>query len=355
MTAYYVSNSGSDSNNGLTEGTAFASPGHAASVATTAGDVIYIKADGIYNFTTSTTNASGGFISLSGSVGIEGYGTTVGDNVIATIANNGFTGGSGGNIAMINHSGSADQFGPPTFFKNIKLDGRSDGSTEALALTLGLSSSDEDYVWVNCEFHYGTIAGLAAASGGNGYRIYDSYFYNVANTTVHTVVGCFFEQSQVTAHTISNCIGKNIGSLWDFPAATNLSGLNAIESVSNTIIWNDSTWSEPGHKPLGSSSRWNQSADISNCIIWSDGRLPYWDASGGEGLGPMHNVAYGNMSDPFSATAFGSALPIEPAQHRNVFEIFGDPFVDAPNNDFRLKKSGAGLLLRNNFVLRDLP
>lgn len=354
MTAYYVSNSGSDSNNGLSEANAFATPGYAASQATTAGDIIYLKADGDYNFTTSTTNASGGFISLSSSVGMEGYGTVVGDNVRATINNNGFAGGTGGAIGMINHAGTADQFGPPTFFKNIKLNGLSDGSTEAQALTLGLSGSDEDYVWVNCEFHYGQLAVLAPASS-LGYRLYGCYLYNATGVTVHAAHDCFIEQSQLNAYTLSNCIGKNIGKLWDFPAGTGLTGLSATESMSNCIVWNDSSWSESTHRPLGSSFRWNQRSDITNCIVWTDGRLPYWDASGGEGLGPMRNVAYGNMTDPFSAVQFGSPLPLDPAQHSNVFEITEDPFVDAANNDFRLKKSGAGLQLRNNFVLRDLP
>lgn len=354
MTAYYVSNSGSDSNNGLSEVNAFATPGYAASQATTAGDVIYIKADGDYNYTTATANTSGGFVSLSASVGLEGYGTVVGDNVRATINNNGFTGGAGGAIGMINHAGTADQFGPPTFFKNIKLNGRSDGATEAQALTLGLSGDDQDYVWVNCEFHYGSIVTLAPASS-TGYRLYNCYLYRATGVSVHSAQNCFSEESQLSAYSIGGCIAKNVGNLWDFPTAQGLSGLNPVESMSNCIVWNSSSWSEPGHRPLGSSFRWNQSADISNCIVWSDGRLPYWGGGGNEGLAPMRNVAYGNMSDPLSEAIFGSPLSLEPEQHQNVFEIFEDPFVDAANNDFRLKGSGSGLQLRNNFVTRNLP
>jgi hypothetical protein len=88
MTAYYVTTSGSDSNNGLTEGTAFATPGYAASVATTSGDIIYIKA-GTYTLSTTTVNASGGPMAVPAGVEVEGYQTTAGDQGAKPIINAG--------------------------------------------------------------------------------------------------------------------------------------------------------------------------------------------------------------------------------------------------------------------------
>ena len=78
MTAYYVTTSGSDSNNGLTEGTAFATPGYAAGQARTSGDLIYIKS-GTYTLSTSSSNVSGGVMSVARGVQVEGYQTTIGD------------------------------------------------------------------------------------------------------------------------------------------------------------------------------------------------------------------------------------------------------------------------------------
>lgn len=78
MATYYVTTSGSDSNNGLTEGTAFATPGYAASQATTAGDIVYVKY-GTYTLTTATQNVSGGTILMTDQVRWEGYENTTGD------------------------------------------------------------------------------------------------------------------------------------------------------------------------------------------------------------------------------------------------------------------------------------
>ena len=88
MTTYYVTTSGSDSNNGLTEGTAFATPGYAASVATTSGDIIYIKS-GTYTLSTTTVNASGGPMRIPAGVEIEGYQTTAGDQGSKPVINAG--------------------------------------------------------------------------------------------------------------------------------------------------------------------------------------------------------------------------------------------------------------------------
>ena len=91
MTAYYVTTSGSDSNNGLTEGTAFATPGYAASQATTAGDLIYIK-EGTYTISTSSSNVSNGVMSVTSGVNVEGYKTTAGDKAAKPLLTSTVTG-----------------------------------------------------------------------------------------------------------------------------------------------------------------------------------------------------------------------------------------------------------------------
>jgi hypothetical protein len=88
MTTYYVTTSGSDSNNGLTEGTAFATPGYAASQATIGGDIVYVK-EGTYTLTTTTENVSGGTIGIARAVKFLGYKTTAGDFAARPIINAG--------------------------------------------------------------------------------------------------------------------------------------------------------------------------------------------------------------------------------------------------------------------------
>lgn len=87
MATYYVTTSGSDSNNGLTEGTAFATPGYAAGQATT-GDIVYIKS-GTYTLSNTTENTSGGPVGIKRSVILEGYDATAGDQAAKPIINAG--------------------------------------------------------------------------------------------------------------------------------------------------------------------------------------------------------------------------------------------------------------------------
>ena len=102
MTTYYVTTGGSDSNNGLTEGTAFATPGYAAGQATASGDIIYIKS-GTYTLSTTTVNASGGPMQVPAGVEIEGYQTSAGDQGAKPIINAGTQ--AVGSIIELNNPG----------------------------------------------------------------------------------------------------------------------------------------------------------------------------------------------------------------------------------------------------------
>lgn len=84
MPNYYVATTGDDTNDGLTELTAWATPGHAAGavVATSTNPTdqvyVYVKS-GTYTCTTVTVNADGGPPQLDVGVIMEGYGTVPGD------------------------------------------------------------------------------------------------------------------------------------------------------------------------------------------------------------------------------------------------------------------------------------
>lgn len=84
MTAYFVATDGNDANDGLSELTAWATPGYAASQALTLTSIaadqswIYIK-NGTYTLTSLTLNISGGPPSLANGVQMEAYATVPSD------------------------------------------------------------------------------------------------------------------------------------------------------------------------------------------------------------------------------------------------------------------------------------
>ena len=351
MTAYYVSNSGSDSNNGLSEANAFATPGYAASIATTVGDIIYIKADGDYNLSSTTYNASGGPMDLSNRVSAVGYGTTIDDNVKATINNNGLV----PSLGLVNHDGG-DSNGDPHYISNLILDGKSNGSTEVLT-TLYSQGNDENLVLYNCELQGGTAGQLVYRGNSFGIAAINCVFRLRPTGAIGQIINCFADRSQVTGFDYCvNTVSKNSGVLAHFTSL----GVNCFDGglssvCSNCIAYNEDGWFNVDTKPFGNNSRFSNGAAITNCIGWGGGVLPYFATVSTSGLSATENLAWGNFLNPFDAAGtYGGPWTYSEYYNRNTFEISEDPFVDAANNDFRLKNSGAGLQLRNNSVARNL-
>ena len=152
MTDYYVTTSGDDSNDGLTEGNAFASPGKGAATAGD-GDTIYVKS-GTYTLTTTTINANAGPPSLANGTVMEGYLSTIGDRgaypVIDAGALTSFT-------MCINTNGTFDRVRPS--FITMKVDGKSNSGV------IGFDNS------------------------GNYARILDCQAVNCADTGIKSTVG----------------------------------------------------------------------------------------------------------------------------------------------------------------------
>lgn len=357
MTAYYVSNTGSDSNNGLSEVNAFATPGYACGQATAYGDTIYIKA-GTYNCTTTTNNVAGGYLAPAQGVNIVGYEVTIDDdcptNNRPLINNNGNDSGAG----MITGP-TQDYEQDPVYYRNIHLDAYSDGSTHNWSCYKG-SGNDWPLVMVNCKFSNGWWAGVEPGNS-TGVQLRRCHLYK-SPQYAYKAEGCLFEEATFNQQdsSVTNCIFKNCGIHHRIPVIANLASCSS-DTTSNCIFYNEPAYKTTQPTPIVNVNDFHGSKEINNCIFWGYGHLPWYRSNTHSllGLQSMQNIAYGDIDDPLMANPpYGITYPfsgIDPLIHGNVFEIFEDPFVDAANNDFRLKKSGAGLQLRNNFVERDLP
>lgn len=103
MATYYVATDGNDTTGDGAIGTPYATPGKAAAVATTAGDIIYVKA-GTYTLSTSTPGAGGPVVLTSGAkVLMEGYSVTPGDKAARPV----LSAGVFGSITLFTLSGSS--------------------------------------------------------------------------------------------------------------------------------------------------------------------------------------------------------------------------------------------------------
>lgn len=348
MTAYYVSNSGSDSNNGLSEVNAFLTPGYASSIAQTPGDVIYIKADGDYNLSNTTYNTSGGPMEVAIEVSVEGYGTTVGDEVKATINNNSLS----PSLGLMNHLGGQN-FGVPYFIKNIILNAKSDGTNAALTC-LYSQGFDNMAVYYNCEFNDSALS-LAYRNDSFGVTALKCIFRKKDTNGVGRIHHCFMEESQVTScDEVSNSISKNAGVLSTNPSAAT-SNYTVNGPIINCIAYNDTGYFLTNTRPFGINSRFGNGGSVHGCIAWGGGQFSHTYIAP-KSLTLSMGLAYGNFLDPLdTGGAVGGPYTLSEPYQLNTFEIFEDPFVDAPNNDFRLKRSGSGLLLRNYFIERNLP
>jgi len=219
MTTYYVTTSGSDSNNGLTEGTAFATPGHAAGQATTAGDIVYVK-EGTYTLSTTTVNASGGPVSIAGAIQMEGYKTTIGDRAARPVIN----AGSQAVADMITFAFWGYNINPGPAVRSIEVDGNSVASTGINAntpaaalienciarnLTTGIVRGYITGCYMeNCD--YGISRGWdvsysAAKSCGIGFYRSSSLFRSIAYNSTNIGIS-FLSDGEVRAH---QCVSYN--------------------------------------------------------------------------------------------------------------------------------------------------
>jgi hypothetical protein len=307
MATYYVTTSGSDSNNGLTEGTAFATPGYAASVATTIGDKIWVKA-GTYNLTSTSTNVSGGAISLSDRVDMEGYDSTTGDRAARPL----LYGNSLSGTTMISYGTSLRGVSDTATVANIDLDGTTTWSNGLVTTGALVVTSDCFAKNFNVAFNGSSFFIKCKATSNTGYDFLSGKFFSCFSYSSrigfyqpNLCQGCIvadasyigFRQQNTTCF---DCIAYN--SVTGFTTPSN----QEIHAFVRCIAVNNSTKGFDNYcSPMIQCAAYNNGTDL-------------------------------NETDPTKAVTFGNIT------------LSADPFTDAANGDFTLNSdAGGGELLKN--------
>jgi len=310
MTTYYVTTSGSDSNNGLTEGTAFATPGYAASQATTAGDVIYIK-EGTYTISTASSNVSNGVMSVTAGVLIEGYKTTAGDKAAKPLLTSTVTGTLTNNfmILMNNVDRNLGYYG---YIDSVEVNGGSSG------FTYGIQVGVHQIAAFNCKAsntYYG-ISGKA-------------YFCEAYNCTQGFIsaycYGCYSEGC--------TSLGYNTCSVINCIAYDNYRGAYFNNNFVSGFVAHSST--EYGAYFV---SNRDYAPPYRNLIAINSGT---YGLAGIQNAQPIYNFAgYNNTSGNFEFSSSNWLI--------NEITLTADPFTDPANGDWSLNSdAGGGELLKS--------
>ena len=313
MATYYVTTSGSDSNNGLSEGTAFATPGYAASQATTAGDIVYVK-EGTYTLTSTSQNVSGGTLLIAQAVKFLGYKTTAGDFAARPIIN------AGSQVVT-----NVIQFSTPNYnnqgtaVRCIEIDGNNN-ATYGFYVNVNYICLVENCIARNCE--NGFYGGLFAQSLNNCSAIdcTTSGFVSAYGVFCHSD-SCSIGFSGITRH-LFGCIASN---------STN-------EGFSTGLTY-PFLWNRCVAVNNGSDGFKNQYAigQLNQCI-----------ASGNGGYGfrvGANSSLMTDCADYYNASG-RDIIASNPLDFRPI-NLTGDPFVDSAGNDYRLNDiAGAGAELR---------
>jgi len=313
MTTYYVTTSGSDSNNGLTEGTAFATPGYAAGQATTSGDIIYIKA-GTYTLSTTTSNVSGGPVNLSRGLKVEGYQTTTGDQAARPVIN----AGSQAVTNVINYSSpSNNTLG--TICKSIEVNGNS-VATNGINAGANWNGTISNCIIRNCT--YGFVGGqsgnadtsyaINCTDGFRGRRFYLCYAKQCTNGFNSTGNGFVFD----------SCIADSCSYAFYM--------FQTPGSVTNSIAYastND-----------GFRSQYDL-VTFTKCIASENGGYGWYMGNSGADESTIDCADYNN--------ALGRTIGVNSNLDIRPINLTADPFTSASTGDFTLNNdTGGGAELR---------
>lgn len=313
MATYYVTTSGSDSNAGTTEGTAFASPGKACATAV-GGDFIYVKS-GTYTLTSTTNNANGGRFTIALGVRMEGYNSTIGDLGTAPVIS------AGSLTAFTMCTLNAGFNVRPAQLVNIEFNGNGNSTVTGVNnasvytsfinrvlvrnCTTGFNGSDSFASLLNCN----------AISCGTGFLNQGSVIGCIARgCTSYGFDGC---------RNALFCLSVNNG---NSGFRTNLIGntVRCCTSHGNTNYGFEFTYD------IGS---------IGNCIATSNTAHGYSLGGSPNGMTCFNNANWNNTS---GANRFTSAVEI------GKIDLSANPYTDSTNFDFTLNNtSGGGALLRS--------
>lgn len=312
MTNYYVTTSGNDSNAGTSEGTAFASPGKAAGVATSSGDRIYVK-NGTYTLSSSTANVAGGRVSLSQGVSMEGYSVSAGDLAARPI----ISAGSITGITLVTFAGNFNV--RPCALLSVELEGNSGSANRGLS-GVNFTANVWSCVARNCPAggFVGTgnlhIAMCSAIGCSIGFDIWSSAFGCVAQ-------GC-------SSHGF-NSVRSSI-----FCRASGNSGHGFTNALDGWLVHQCVAH---GNSLSGVQATWDEGAVI-NTISTANAQYGYSIGGATNGLLFVNSAHRSNGTAAFLNTTTNKI---------NEITLTADPYTNAAGNDFSLNNnSGGGALLR---------
>lgn len=310
MTSFYVTPSGDDSNDGLSEGNAFATPGKAVSVVTS-DDHIYVKV-GTYLCSTTTVNVSGGPPNLPATIVMEGYLATPGDlagwpvisanglaiTTLCSVRTPGFNKRNSGyiNIEADGTNTVSNGFSPQINYNSLAWRCKAKNCTNGFYM-VGTSAIVDCYA-ADCTYGYrGNSQGKATRCWAENC----DYGYYTFSSTAHCIAasctsGAFYPSSIFPTH-IHHCTAYN--SPYGFYHTLDIGSITECLSVDcpDAFVWTAAN-SDP------------------KCI---------------------RNAAYG------ATNSFLNAL-----NHRQSIILTADPFVDGPGGNFTpngLAGGGAALKL----------
>jgi len=312
---YYVTTSGSDSNNGLSEVAAFASLGKACATATTSGDRIYVKS-GTYTLTSTTNNANGGRFTIPLGVRVEGYGTTPGDEGTMPV----ISAGSLTSFTMCTMTASFNV--RPPMLRNVELNGNSQSSVVGLSAsgnyTFGVSKS----IFRNCTTGVSgakeqtCLFDCAAIACGVGF----SNIYQAIGSVARSCTSYGFSGVKNAAF----CVASGNGN----------SGFYSLSTIGSSFL----NCVAHGNTNYG----FEVSYDIgimANCVATSNSLYGYSIGANNAGMPMINNANWNNTSGGYRFTA---------AYEFGRINLSADPYTDAAAGDFTINNNaGGGVLLRS--------
>ena len=330
MATYYVRTDGSNGASGANDSAdpatgAWADVGYAASQATTAGDIVYVKSGTYTALTTSTANVAGGPCHLTANTALrfEGYNSSPGDGHIADLGANKPVIDVGAitaiNVFVLDGSFDANQ----QVVRNIKVDGQSNATVNGFVVSNGYCG---EHVLEFCET-IDCVWGFAKLTGGLGVCISCKTVNGTDGYSDVTAIAC--EASGATRYGF-------------YMAGSQATVQNSLARDCNVGFFLNAAYNAPACLNCTAEASTSHGFDPSyamnvfvNCLATNNGGYGFDTKSDQQSL--INCAGYNNTSGNHAHTP----------DHHDFTALTGDPYEAVGSDDYRPNNTaGAGADLR---------